>query len=157
MSLTRHPQVSSVDLKRASLLEIYVSPLTQFALALVSVRLLLLASSLPFIVPPPVSAQDVLTYHNSNARTGLNTKETILFTLRADGRVDAEPLYLSAVSVAGVTHNLLIVATEHGSVYGYDADSGTKIWQISTLKWGESPTIVVARRSRGKSASPPHQ
>src|SRR5262249_11540974 len=80
-------------------------------------------------------AQDVLTYHNNNARTGVNSRETILttsnvnpatfgklFTVAADGLVDAEPLYLSAVSLGGVIHNLLIVATEHGSVYAYDAD-----------------------------------
>ena len=54
------------------------------------------------------SAQDVLTYHNNNARTGLDNKETILtlanvnsatfgklFTVPADGLVDAQPLYIS--------------------------------------------------------------
>ena len=60
------------------------------------------------------NAQDVLTYHNNNARTGLNNAETTLtlsnvnstsfgklFTLAVDGLVDAEPLYLSAVSIQG--------------------------------------------------------
>lgn len=96
-------------------------------------------------------SQDVLTYHNSNSRVGLNNKETILtptnvnsarfgklFTVPADGLVDAEPLYLSSVTISGVTHNLLIVATEHGSVYAYDADSGARIWRITTLKSGET-------------------
>jgi outer membrane protein assembly factor BamB len=99
----------------------------------------------------PVFAQDVLTYHNINSRTGLYNKETILttsnvnaasfgklFTLPADGLVDAEPLYLSAVSVAGVTRNLVIVATEHGTVYAYDADTGANVWHITTLKAGET-------------------
>jgi outer membrane protein assembly factor BamB len=99
----------------------------------------------------PAFAQDVLTYHNNNPRTGLYNKETILttsnvnaasfgklFTLAADGLVDAEPLYLSAVSVGGVTHNLVIVATEHGTVYAYDADSGTNVWHVTTLKSGET-------------------
>jgi outer membrane protein assembly factor BamB len=99
----------------------------------------------------PAHSQDVLTYHNNNARTGLNNKETTLtlanvnsttfgklFTVPADGRVDAEPLYLAAVSISGVTHNLLIVATEYGSVYAYDADTGTHLWQITTLKSGET-------------------
>jgi hypothetical protein len=97
------------------------------------------------------SAQDVLTYHNNNARTGLYSAETILtpsnvnsasfgklFTLSADGLVDAQPLYLSAVNISGVTHNVLIVATEHDSVYAFDADSGAGIWHISTLKSGET-------------------
>src|SRR5258707_9267842 len=96
-------------------------------------------------------AQDVLTYHNNNARTGLNASETILtpsnvnsasfgrlFTLSVDGRVDAEPLYLSAVPIGAAAHNLLIVVTEHDSVYAFDADNGSLIWHISTLKSGET-------------------
>jgi hypothetical protein len=96
-------------------------------------------------------SQDVLTYHNNNARTGLNSSETTLtpgnvnsasfgklFTLSVDGLVDAEPLYLSAVPVQGTTHNVLIVATEHASVYAFDADTGSLLWQITTLKSGEN-------------------
>jgi outer membrane protein assembly factor BamB len=99
----------------------------------------------------PAFAQDVLTYHNSNARTGMNNKETILttsnvsaatfgklFKLPADGLVDAEPLFLSAVSVGGVTHNLVIVASEHGTVYAYNADTGASVWHVTTLKAGET-------------------
>ena len=53
--------------------------------------------------------------------------------------VDAEPLYLSAVPIAGSgTHNLLIVATEHDSVYAFDADTGKFIWHVTTLKSGET-------------------
>ena len=59
-----------------------------------------------------------------------------LFTVAADGLVDAEPLYISAVKIGGVTHNVLIVATEHGTVYAYDADTGASLWQITTLKAG---------------------
>jgi hypothetical protein len=96
-------------------------------------------------------AQDVLTYHNNNARTGFDSKETTLtlanvnsttfgklFTVPADGLVDAEPLYLSAVNISGVTHNLLIVASEHATVYAYDADTGAQIWQVTTLLSGET-------------------
>jgi hypothetical protein len=96
-------------------------------------------------------SQDVLTYHNNNARTGLNSIETILtpsnvnsaafgklFVLVVDGRVDAEPLYLSQVTIQGATHNVLIVATEHDSVYAFDADSGSQLWKISTLGAGET-------------------
>ncbi len=101
---------------------------------------------------PRAWSQDVLTYHNNNARTGLNSSETTLtlsnvnstsfgklFTLTVDGLVDAEPLYLSGVPITGSgTHNLLIVATEHDSVYAFDADTGAAIWQISTLGSGET-------------------
>ncbi len=99
----------------------------------------------------PSHSQDVLTYHDNNSRTGLDNLETTLtltnvnfatfgklFTVPADGLVDAEPLYLSNVSIAGVTHNLLVVATEHDSVYAYDADTGSSIWHISTIGAGET-------------------
>jgi len=99
----------------------------------------------------PVCAQDVLTYHNNNFRNGAYTRETTLtpnnvnsamfgklFVLPADGLVDAEPLYLSAVTIGGVMHNLVIVVTEHASVYAYDADTGASIWEVTTLKSGET-------------------
>src|SRR6267154_1245096 len=95
-------------------------------------------------------SQDVLTYHNNNARTGLNNAETILtptnvksatfgkiLNFPVDGHVDAQPLYLSAVTMGGVNRNLLIVATEADSVYGFDADTGVRIWHDSLLQAGE--------------------
>jgi hypothetical protein len=99
--------------------------------------------------PPSSQANDVLTYHNDNARTGQMPSETILTpanvnptsfgllrTLPVDGKVDAQPLYVSNLG----NHNLLIVATEHGTVYAFDADSGSIVWQVSTLQSGESPS-----------------
>ena len=97
--------------------------------------------------------QDVLTYHNNNARNGQNSRETILtlsnvnattfgklFTIPVDGKVDAQPLYLSAVATSSGTHNLLIVATENDSIYAFNADTGVNIWHIRTLKSGEVPS-----------------
>ena len=98
------------------------------------------------------STTDVLTYHNDNARTGQNLTETTLNASNVnssrfgklgfypvDGLVDAQPLYASNVKVPGNgTHNLLIAATEHESIYAFDADSGTTIWQTSMLKPGEA-------------------
>lgn len=95
---------------------------------------------------------DVLTQHNDIGRTGQNLTETILTTSNVssatfgklafyamDGLNDAEPLYASNVVVPNNgTHNLLIAATEHGTVYALDADSGATIWQVSTLKTGET-------------------
>jgi hypothetical protein len=99
-------------------------------------------------------AQDVLTYHNNNGRTGLYSAESTLtlsnvnsasfgklFTVSVDGLVDGEPLYLSAVPISGSgTHNLLIVVTENDSAYAFDADTGSAIWHISALKSGETPS-----------------
>jgi hypothetical protein len=95
---------------------------------------------------------DVLTYHNDVARTGQNLTESVLISgnvtsatfgktgfFTMDGVVDAQPLYVSNAAVPGNgTHNLLIAASEHGSVYAFDADSGTTIWQTSTLQSGET-------------------
>jgi hypothetical protein len=103
-------------------------------------------------------ATDVLTYHNDNARTGWNPNEVILtpsnvkassfgllFNLIVDGKVDAQPLYVSNAAVFGGTtslgnHNLVIVATEHDSVYAFDADTGTLYWHASVLGSGETPS-----------------
>jgi len=102
--------------------------------------------------PPPPATTDVLTYHNDIARTGQNLTETTLTTgnvnsatfgklglYPVDGLVDAEPLYASNVAVPNNgTHNVLIVPTEHDSVYAFDADSGATIWQVTMLKAGET-------------------
>jgi len=112
----------------------------------------LTSSSATLTVAAPTSSIDVVTYHNDIARTGQNLSETILTTTNVnsatfgkinfflvDGLVDAEPLYASSVNVPGNgTHNLLIAATEHGTVFAFDADTGTKVWSTSTLKSGET-------------------
>ncbi len=57
-----------------------------------------------------------------------------------DGKVDAEPLFLSAVPMGGGTRNVVYVATEHASVYAFDADSGAQLWHVSTLGTNETPS-----------------
>src|SRR5579872_7148115 len=99
----------------------------------------------------PITRADVFTYHNDNARTGQNLEESVLTPakvnstgfgrlnfLPVDGKVDAQPLYVSNISVNGVLHNVLYVATEHDSVYAFDADTGATIWQGSLLGPGEA-------------------
>jgi hypothetical protein len=94
---------------------------------------------------------NVTTYHNDNARDGWNASETVLTPqsvnvnnfgklreLPVDGKVDGQPLYVSSLSVAGQPHNVLIVVTEHGSAYAFDADSGTQLWKVSALGTNET-------------------
>ena len=95
---------------------------------------------------------DVLTYHNDIARTGQNLNEMILTTANVssstfgklgfypvDGLVDAQPLIASAVAVPGKgTHNVLIAASEHDTVYAFDADTGAQLWSTNMLGAGES-------------------
>ena len=88
------------------------------------------------------SNTDVVTFHNDVARTGLNSTETLLTqnnvnvhmfgllrNLSVDGKVDAEPLYLSGLMVNGAAHNVVFVATENDSLYAFDSDTGATIWQ----------------------------
>jgi hypothetical protein len=97
---------------------------------------------------------DVLTYHNDIARTGQMLNEQILtptnisfahfgllHTLNVDGLVDAQPLYAAGVPIPGKgLHNILVVATEHDSVYGFDADSGQILWQVTMLVTNKVPS-----------------
>ena len=96
------------------------------------------ASSLPVpLVPHPYRqpgsyrgcflGRECNAYHNDNARDGWNSSETVLTAqnvnvngfgklreLAVDGEVDGRPLYVSSLSVAVQTHNVLIIVTEHG-------------------------------------------
>jgi len=63
----------------------------------------------------------------------------LLVNVVVDGKVDAQPLYVSALNVNGQgSHNVLFVATEHDSLYAIDADSGKIYWRKSMLRSGET-------------------
>ena len=100
---------------------------------------------------PPIP--DVTTYHFDNARDGLNAQETILTPanvtsatfgrigagfFQGDGKVDAQPLYLAGLNIGGTATNVLYMATEHDSLYAFNADSGAQLWKTSLLGGGET-------------------
>jgi outer membrane protein assembly factor BamB len=102
-------------------------------------------------------ATDIVTSRGDLARTGLNQNETILnptnvhsssfgliYNEQVDGQVYAQPLYLTSQQITPTggqpkVANVLYVATEHDSLYAFDADSGALYWKTSLLLTGESP------------------
>lgn len=99
----------------------------------------------------------VLTEHNDNFRSGANTAETILtpanvnfnsfgklFTANVDGYIVGQPLYLSNVVFPNDTvHNVVYVATQHDSVFAFDADSPqAALWTTSFINPAAGITTV---------------
>ena len=102
----------------------------------------------------------VFTHHNNQLRTGANTQETVLkpslvnpstfgklLTYQLDGYTFASPLYVSNVNIPGQGfHNIVYVATEHDSVFAFDADgtSSQPIWKDSFIDPANGVTTVPA-------------
>jgi hypothetical protein len=104
---------------------------------------------------PATAKDDVLTYHNNPARTGLQPNESILtpanvnpatfgrqFGDLVDGFVNAQPLYVAGVSIPGKgRRNVVYVATENDSVYAFDADRPSPpLWHVRLLDGGTPVT-----------------
>jgi hypothetical protein len=95
----------------------------------------------------------VYTYHNDLSRDGVNSQEYALntstvkastfgkrFACAIDASAYAQPLWVANVVIGGGTHNVLIAATEHDTVYAFDADAApcTTYWSKSLLASGET-------------------
>lgn len=97
----------------------------------------------------------VVTSQYDNARTGANLSETTLtpanvnprgfgrvYRWPVDGDVYAQPLYLRGIDIPGKgRHNVVFIATEHDSVYAFDAASRPldPLWHTSFLGRGIEP------------------
>ena len=104
-----------------------------------------------------------------NQRTGLNPNERVLTpanvnsaqfgklaTFPIDGTADASPLYVPNVAVPGNgTHSVVYVATEHDSVYAFDAEGkqSTPLWHVSFINPTAGVTTVPPRRHRANAAT----
>jgi hypothetical protein len=90
----------------------------------------------------------VLTYHNNLSRDGTNIHEFALtpssvnvssfgklFSCQADGAIYAQPLWVPNLTVAGSSHNVIIVGTQHESLYAFDADAAPckMLWHANLI------------------------
>src|SRR5215204_346115 len=115
----------------------------------VTVVLLLLAA-------PALAQVDVLTQHNDTARSGANLQEKTLNTSNVnnasfgklafrivDGNIYAQPLIVSQARIANRpgSPNVAIVATEHNSVYAFDADDVNQASTAAQL-WQTGPAVL---------------
>jgi hypothetical protein len=95
---------------------------------------------------PAMDATNVTTWRYDIGRTGQNTNETLLtpadvnmssfgklFSYLVDGYVYAQPLYVSGLNIAGTSHNVIFIATEHDSIYAMDADQNLELWKVSLI------------------------
>ena len=109
---------------------------------------------------PTVHSQYVVTYHYDDLRTGWNANETtltpmnvpnlqLLASVSLDEQVDAQPLLVTGLTIAGSTHDVLYAATENNTVYALDAGTGAT---LATRNFGAryrknfSPGTAVATR-----------
>ncbi len=107
---------------------------------------LLVLCSVWVIAQCAMAATNVTTWRNDISRTGQNLTETQLtlanvnsttfgklLSYPMDGQVYAQPLYMSGLNIAGGTHNVVYVVTEHDGVYALDADHNQQLWQVSLI------------------------
>jgi hypothetical protein len=90
------------------------------------------------------------TVHYDLARDGANTQEYALtpsrvtgssfgklFSCTVDGAIYAEPLWEPRLAIGAAMHNVVFVATQHDSLYAFDADSNSSpckpLWQVSLI------------------------
>jgi hypothetical protein len=90
----------------------------------------------------------VYTYHNDLARDGANTQEYALtpanvnaasfgklFSCKVDGAIYTQPLWVANLMLNGAAHNVVFVATQHDSLFAFDADTSpcSKLWSVSLI------------------------
>lgn len=121
-----------------------------------------LSASAGVTIVPVNTFTGVYSWRNDNGLTGQNPQETMLtpssvssttgptfrklFGCAVDGQIFAQPLYAANVTIANVTHDVAYVATEHDSVYAFDADANPCqiLWQVSFINPAAGITSVPA-------------
>jgi hypothetical protein len=121
-----------------------------------------LSASAGATIVPLNTFTGVFSWRNDNGLTGQNAQETMLtpsslssttgptfrklFGCAVDGQIFAQPLYAANVTIANVTHDVVYVATEHDSVYAFDAHANSCqiLWQVSFINPAMNVTTVPA-------------
>jgi len=100
----------------------------------------------------------MVTFHGDPTRQGVSNETLLttsnvnsghfgkLFSRGVDGFVVAQPLYVPGVTIPGMgKHNVVYVATQHDSIYAFDADNPTSaapLWQVSFINPAAGITTV---------------
>jgi hypothetical protein len=105
----------------------------------------------------------MFTYHGDKFRSGVNLQEYALtsatvksstfgklFSRTVDGQIYAQPLYEANLTIGGVKRNVVFVATQHSSVYAFDADGKTSspLWHRSFIN-PSSGINTISKPSNG--------
>jgi len=121
------------------------------------------------VLPIPASAHPpMLTYHGDNTRQAANTNEVLLtlasvntnnfgklFSYAVDGYVYTQPLVMTNVTIPGQgVHDVVYIATEHDTVYAFDADgnpgtNGGLLWKTNLGISALSATATFGGRYTG--------
>ena len=113
-----------------------------------TLRVIVLCACQATVLCIPSHAQvDVLTQHNDNSRTGVNSRETtltpanvngtqfgMLFKRVLDDQLYTQPLVATGLEVGGGTRDLVYVTTVNNSVYAFDAndaEASLPVWHVN--------------------------
>jgi hypothetical protein len=104
----------------------------------------------------------VYTYHNDSSRDGANSREYALTpaninassfgkiaSCTVDGAIYGQPLWVANVTIGVKKHNLVIVTTQHDSLYAFDADAS-----ICSLLWSASMVDAAHGATAGETSVP---
>lgn len=125
-------------------------------------------ATLTVLALPGSARPRVPTYHYDNTRQAADTNEVLLtlssvntntfgklFSYAVDGYVYTEPLIMTNVNIPGKgVHDVVYIATEHDTVYAFDADSnagtnGGLLWETNLGVSAVSATAPFGGRYTG--------
>jgi hypothetical protein len=98
----------------------------------------------------------ISTYHYDLARDGVNSQEFALstasvnqstfgklFSCAVDGAIYTQALWMASLNVNSAVHNVIFVATQHDSLYAFDADASPcqQLWHVNLIDPAHGGTV----------------